>query len=479
MNNLFKCMLFATCLCVTNNSLAQSFEINAFEKQNKPMLKLLKKQYGVTPEVKISDDGYFYILLTSRAYKNGPQKYMLFDETGSPLYSEWVDSYSAVKGGYFYMGQMSGSTTKWGVISLKGKLVLPIQYDNIQRGEAMEAGTFTSSNQTYWHPQSKAFWLTTNKATSHHTFFADDGSTVMHEYDGEITGQLSYFWTIAPKGMLSTGNERGLLTFDGEIIYPQEYNRFYIEQSGLVNCYKKEPDGLSRCGGKMLNSMVTDIEVPPLFQDVTYNKAKSAIECKMHKDDDYEVYNPNKTYEVVYRNKGERLYDMGKYQDVITFYEGEGYGIIWGDYYMGLSAEKIAKTEMDKLNRVINTLNDETNYYLPIKNPENYNFDAGTISGMYTSAGIYLEKYINCEKIPADDPTLLKARKLRGDIIAARNSVTKKIDEYGAALQTATSKNIERERRIAEQRILEEQRAAQAAQATQQLIKGITNAFIR
>ncbi|MBO7067978.1 MAG: hypothetical protein J6W52_04795 [Bacteroidaceae bacterium] len=478
MRKFFKIALLAICLCLVSNAVAQKYELNAFEKQNKPMLKLLKKQYGTTPEVKLSDDGYFYILLTKSQYKNGPQKYMLIDEAGSPLCPEWLDKYSVLKGGFFYVGQNSGSSTKWGVVDSKGKQILPIRYDNIQQSGALEAGTFTSSSNTYWHPASKGFWLVTDNATSHHAFYSLDGSSVMHEYDGEIKPQLSYFWTIAPKNMLSTGNKKGLLTFDGEIIFPQEYNHFYIEPSGFVNCYKKESDGLSRCGGKMLKGATSDIIVPPLFQDVTYNSSKNAIECKIHRDEEYEVYNPQKSYEVVFRDKGERLYDMGKYQDVITFYEGEGYGIAWGDYYMGLSAEKIAKAEMNKLNSVINTLNDNTNYYLPIQNPDNYKFDAGTISGMYTSAGIYLEKYINSEKISADDPTLAKARKMRGEIITARNNVTKKIEEYGTALRSATAKNIERERKIAEEKALQAQREAAAARAVQQLSSGITNLIL-
>ena len=114
---------------------------------------------------------------------------------------------------------------------------------------------------------------------------------------------------------------------------------------------------------------------------------------------------------------------------------------------------------------------------MPINNPEKYKFDAGTISGMYTSAGIYLEKYINNPKVSQDDPTLLKARKLRGEIITARNNVTRKIEEYGTALQSATSRNIERERKIAEQKLLQAQKEAEAQRAAQQLGKAIGNLF--
>ncbi len=465
--------------CLGSTIYAQKYEINAFEKQNKAMLKELKKQYGSSLEVKLSEEGFFYILLTKKEYKKGPDKYFLIDESGSPLYNDWIDKYKYLMGGNFFVGQNVGNKTKWGVISSNGKQILPIKYDNIQHNFSHDSGTFTSSSKTYWHPSNKEFWLTTDNSNTapHHTFYTADGSNITHEYDGELRVQLSYFYNIAPVSMSSTGNQKGLLTLDGEVIFPQEYNRFYIETSGFVKCFKKETDGLSRCGGKMLNTTITDIVVPPIFFDVTYNTFTKTIECKIHRDDEYEVYNPQINYEANYKDKGERLYDMGKYQDVITYYEGEGYGIAWGDYYMGLAAEKIAKAEMDKMNNVIKTLNSSTDYYLPIKYPEKYRFDAGTISGMYTSAGNYLEKYINNGNVSPDDPTKAKARKMRGEIITVRNSVTKKIEEYGTALQTASSKNLERERKIAEQKVIQAQQDAETARAAQQLGKAIGNLF--
>ena len=422
-------------LCVCNTQQAQKYEINSFEKQNKEMLKQLKKQYGSSAEVKLTDDGFFYLVLSKKEYKKGPEKFFLLDEVGSPLYPDWIDNYNTIKGGYFYVGQNSGSKTKWGVINLKGKQVLPIQFDNIQQSEPLAAGNYTISSLNLWHPATNGFWLTTENSSSLHKFYSIDGSSIMHEYNGKIKSFLSYYWTIDGQGT----NSFGLLRFDGEVIYPQEYSAFKIEPSGIIICKKKQDDGLMLCGGKLLDQTISTIEVPTIFNDLEYDTSTRTIRCKVHRDDEYEIYNPQITYEIKFKDKGERLYDMGKYQDVITYYEGEGYGTAWGDYYMGLSAEKIAKTEMDKMNNVINTLNSSKNYYLPIQNPEKYTFDAGTISSMYTSAGIYFEKYINNDKISPNDPTMVKARKKRGEVITARNNVTKKIEEYGTALQSATS----------------------------------------
>lgn len=475
-NSIINYFIMTIVLCFGVELHAQKYEINAFEKQNKEMLKQLKKEYGTSPKVELTDDGSFYLVLAKKDGKKGSTRFLLMNDTGATLCSDWLDDYKAIKGGNFFVGINGESKKKWGVVSIKGKQLLPIQFDNIEHNNASEAGTFeTKSSNTYWHPSNKEVWISIDG--SHYTFYSADCSNVINEFEGKMVKQLSYFYNISPTSMSSNDNQKGLLTLDGSEIFPQEYNRFYIESSGFVNCYKKDPDGMSRCGGKMLDSSISDLLVPSLFLDVTYNNATKKIECKIHRDDEYEVYDPLKNYEVTFKDKGEKLYDMGNYQDVITYYEGEGYGTIWGDYYMGLSAEKIAKVEMDKMNNVINTLNSSTNYYLPINNPEKYKFDAGTISGMYTSAGIYLEKYINNPKVSQDDPTLLKARKLRGEIITARNNVTRKIEEYGTALQSATSRNIERERKIAEQKLLQAQKEAEAQRAAQQLGKAIGNLF--
>ncbi len=480
MYNIYKRIVFTFLIfCAVISSYSQDVEINAFKKQNKTLLKQLKKEYGTIPEVKLSENGNFYILFTKQEYKKGPNKFFLVDEAGMPLYNEWLDKFSECKGGYLFIGKNAGEKIKWGVTSFKGKHILPIKYDAVSYREACDAGSFTSSSLTYWHPASNECWVATDNSFvyPHHVYFNADGSVITHEYDGSLKTLLSYYNIIDKSSGLSDSNKKGLFTLDGEEIFSQEYYTFYIETSGFVNCFKKEPDGLNLCGGKMLDSTISDIVVPPMFFDVTYKPTTKTIEYKMHRDDDYEVYNPQKKYTNTFKDKGERLYDKGNYQDVITFYEGEGYGIVWGDYYMGLAAEKIAKAELDKMNSVIKTLKSNENYYLPLKNPEKYKFDAGTISGMYTSAGIYLEKYINNEKVSKNDPTLAKARKLRGEIIAARNNITKKLDEYGVALQSATNRNIERERKIAEQEALRQQQEAEAARSIQRLTRSLINLF--
>jgi hypothetical protein len=459
-------------LVVCTAAFGQKAEINAFEKQNKDLLKQLKKDFDAKPEVNMTKDGYFYIVLTKK--ENKVSRYMLRDESGAPLHDGLLDKYQSISGGYFFIGiknSVSG-LIKYGVVNVKGAQILPMSYDYISHRLACSAGAYTNSSTNYWRPASEECWATTVNANkdvpSHTVFYSADGRTVMHEYDGKIEEFKGSYWKLKPDQSGTNANDKALLTNDGSIIYPQQYYGFYIESSGLVNCIKAEADGLKLYGGKMLNSNVSTILVPPLFSDVTYNKTENVIKVKMHRDEDYQVYKPDSTYTLSFKDNGERLFDRGLYKEVISFYEGEGYGKPWGDLYMGLAAKHLAENEQNKMDKCIKTLKSNNEYWLPIKNPDKYQFDAGTIAGMYTSSMIYLEKYINNEKVADDDPSKIKARKIRGQVAKAKTDFNGKLEDYGVALRSATTRNVQREAQIAQQQ-------AQQQKATNDLINGLTN----
>lgn len=434
---------------------AQKDEIKAFEKINKDMLKAVKKQYKEDPEVKMASDQSFYLVLEKKIGKGktAVSSYMLLDEAGAPLYNDWVDSYQPIGGsGYIFIGlaQPNGKK-KFGAVDTKGNLILEPKYYSITQSQPLEAGNYTVEGSTYWHPATKGFWVTyDNDGDQNVTFFSLDGKNITHQYKGVVSKQINYFWKI-DQGIDNKDNKCGFYTYDGEEIFPQEFNRFYIEKSGLVNSIKREEDGTYRYGGRLLGNPLGELIIPAVFQDVTYDKSENKIKARIHRADDYEEYNPAKTYTVSYKDEGEKLFDQGKYKDVITYYEGVGLGAVWGYYYMGLAAANIAKDEQAKMDRCLNTLKSSTNYYLPIEHPERYKYDVGTISGMYTSASGYLFQYISSDKVAKDDPTMLKARQLRGEMVTASNALTAKINEYGDALSAATTKNIRRKAAQAEQ----------------------------
>lgn len=456
-------------MCVGTLAYAQKNEIKAFEKQNKEMLKQIKKQYKITPKVKLTKYGAFYIELKKKASKYGLEEFLLLDETGNQLYSDWIYSYSEISQyeNCFWISQFNGKSIKWGVIDIKGTQIFPVIYDKLWSIPKNDAGTYKSKFLTHWRPANISCWVVCDTINHRNTFYSSDGKVKLHEYDGVLEKLYDYFWTIKPAEASLTGHNKGLLTLDGEIIFDQEYDRFLIGSDGFVHSVK-DVDGMTLYGGKLINGELPGVVVPPTFCNLIYLTSENSIKCKMHRDDEFEIYDPQKQYEMTYKDKGERLYDMGKYQDVITFYEGEGYGTVWGDYYMGLAANEIASVEMSKMKNVINTLKDKNKYYLPIVKPDNYRFDAGTITSMYLSAGVYLEKYINSDKVAADDPSVVKAKKLRGEIVTNKNNVTKYIEEYGTALKNASIKNVEREQAIAVQK-------AKENAAAEQLATGLTN----
>lgn len=460
------------CMCVS--LLAQKGEIRAFERQNKPVLKMLKKEYLARPVVQMTEEGIFYIRLVKNI--NGAERFYLADETGALIYPELLDHCKPTAGGgYFFIGvNDAAGQALWGAIKITGTVVFPLKYKEgaLSYCPAYAESSYTYMNSTYWHPASAECWVTTETGgdgVTHNTFYAADGKTVLNQYVGTLSPFMCYFWTV--RSGKAGSNTAGLITTDGKSIFPQEYNQFVLLTSGLVGCAKREPDGLLLYGGKMLDSRTSDVEIPPVFNSLMYSDSQKTILCRMHRGDDFEPYNPMVTYETSHRDKGERLFDQGKYEDVIAYYEGEGYGAKLGNYYMGLAAKEIGYTEVKKMDRCIATLKSNTQYYLPVKNPEKYQFDAGTITTMYISAGTYLEKFINDSNIPDDDPYKIKARKLRGEIVTVRNGITKKVSEYGDALAAASRKNVEREAAIAA-------RQAQQQATANSIANGLTNILL-
>ena len=63
---ILKNILIVLLLAVCTTAFCQKEEINAFEKQNKDLLKQLKKDFQAKPEVNMTKDGYFYIVLTKK-----------------------------------------------------------------------------------------------------------------------------------------------------------------------------------------------------------------------------------------------------------------------------------------------------------------------------------------------------------------------------------------------------------------------------
>ena len=93
---ILKNILIVLLLAVCTTAFCQKEEINAFEKQNKDLLKQLKKDFQAKPEVNMTKDGYFYIVLTKK--DNKVSRFMLRDESGAPLHDGFIDKYQSISG---------------------------------------------------------------------------------------------------------------------------------------------------------------------------------------------------------------------------------------------------------------------------------------------------------------------------------------------------------------------------------------------
>lgn len=93
-NRLLSIIVSITILIGTSMSaLAQKAEIKAFEKDNKALIKQLKKDYGAKVEVKMNDDQAFYLVLTKN--ENKQTLIWLLDETGKDIYGQPLLQYTA------------------------------------------------------------------------------------------------------------------------------------------------------------------------------------------------------------------------------------------------------------------------------------------------------------------------------------------------------------------------------------------------
>ncbi len=100
---------------------AQVNEIKQFAKDNKDLIKQLKKEYKADVEVRMSNDYVFYFIIKSKE-KYSANKWVA-NETGQLIVNEPIFNVVPVEGGRFLIGDLSSSL--WGVYTVDGKEILP------------------------------------------------------------------------------------------------------------------------------------------------------------------------------------------------------------------------------------------------------------------------------------------------------------------------------------------------------------------
>lgn len=444
---------------------AQVNEIKQFAKDNKELIKQLKKEYKADVEVRMSNDYVFYFIIKSKE-KYSANKWVA-NETGQLIVNEPIFNVVPVEGGRFLIGDLSSSL--WGVYTVDGKEILPRQFTSISYGSKFNGGIYQWNNHDLYAPASQAFFMcvTGKDGDTKTTFYATDGATVLGEYPGELSPACDKYWMTGNSGRCN----RGLITMDGKRLTADEYETFYFYASGMITpCITGQYDN-KLYGAIMVNPEYTLEEpVPVLFHKVSWNDDTKRVQVKMHRDDAFVDYQPGQVYSVNFYDRGHGLYDAGNYQDVITYYEGEGYGHPWGYYLMGKSALELAYKEEFKMDYCISTLKSSDKYYLPVENPDNYAFNAGTVTEMYLRAGNYFERYINLPDSVVDAKWKDQALSLRGKAVAGSTGVARKTDEYGRALSSASARNIERKAEIARQQAARQQQVNNISRSVSKII---------
>lgn len=438
-------------LASTIAMMAQSpAEIKAFKNMNKPLFKQIEKDYkGYIAEVRKTTLGTFFITISKKPVKGVTGKSYIMSEGGTLMYPEPVDLWKSFSNARNALALQNDK--KWGVVDFDGNLIIPLSYDNVTYvSQNIES---TVEKNGLWHPANRDGFIT---ELAGKTNFHDNGGALYKTVNGCNKRVIDSFFLA-----LTTNGKKGLYTLDGTQLIPPVFDDYEVlSKKGVVKTIvTDEKTGLRSVGAKSFRSG-TSVEVPAQFYDVEWDESTKCFFISLHRDEPGIVYNPDSTYVVDYKDDGIKYWDAEKYDKVIEFYEGEGFGQPWGNYYMGLAAKAIAESERDILVNTINVLNNKDQYYYPIAYPDQYKINAEKALTMYLSSASYFEKYIKEDQVAEDDPTKLQARKLRGTMVSDERKYRDLLDEYTRQYAEASSKYAQVKAQL---QIQQAQRAAQNA----------------
>lgn len=415
-----------------NVCLAQKQEINAFREMNEKLLKSVKKEYKKEPRVELKDNVFFIVV---EGKVNKKKMLMVLNENGDLLTPEPVTSYAPFPNdkNYVWFSNQYGDKDLFGIVDYRnGQVVLQQKYSKVDRHHSNDAGKVPNG---VWRDATTDCWIAYDPANNETVFLSLDGKTTLNRVNGEYNFQDGEYVVAGDRG------RKGLYTMDGKEIMPQSYYTFRISKDGFVVTTANNPDLTPwklYYGGKMINPAMPQYQFNNDLMDLKFTDGVPYY--KVHRDDDWISYAAQPAYTVSYIDEGQKYYDNGEYDKVIAYYEGEGIDAPHGGYYMGLASKAIGDAEMTKLDNLISTLKDPDKYYLPVKNPENYTFNATLLGSQFILAQDYFDRFLKNNDTNADDPRVKRAKKYRGEAAVSRNSVARKIEDYTTAYTAASSK---------------------------------------
>lgn len=307
-------------------------------KDYKPTMKMLKKKYDLSRVIAISyKDGFNYFLLCKK--EKTENAVGIANKVGDlliPIGNKNI-FYKVENDGTRYF-LIKNRFLQYGVSDLYGKTMIPVKYFDItyypplKKGVTVQTSTYGGETfeSKYYHENCEGVFLAKYPEAS--CLVSSDGRILRDSIKGAIERCPGYWFVGEAKD-----NDRGLLSSNGETIVPREYRSIYILEK--VCYYEKVVDGITYKGAIALDNSVPI--VPCMFNTVFLSDDNNWF-VKRRANDETEKYNPDKNYNTDFHDKGEELYERGKYDEVIEFYAKEGIDAPWAKFFTAVSMKNNA-----------------------------------------------------------------------------------------------------------------------------------------
>lgn len=287
--------------------------------------------------------------------------------------------------------------------------------------------------------------------------------TTLVEYKTEIVN----LFATAYYSNLSLYSTDGKVIVNGaeKILFPNKKN---LKDNHIV--YEKRNAGIIQKGGLLLDNLSDS--VPCLFSDISYHYPKDSSEkaywsIKRSKNSDDEVYDKNRNYNVLYRDKGEELFEKGNYEGVINFYAKEGISAPWAKFFTGVSLMNLGREQILNLESSIRYLS------CPWKGFE-CTFDLPLAKKQLETAKTMLESYLKEDTIynkSAKSSLLVISHYLR-ELPQKEQAYQKALKDLKERKEQAKLAQIQREREI------QQRKNEQSSQIMMAILGGFAKALL-
>ena len=232
----------------------------------------------------------------------------------------------------------------------------------------------------------------------------------------------------------------------------------------MIN-YSKRIDGIEKVGGLLLDDV--NNSVPCSFSEVMYDFTKKCWKIKRSRESDYAIYNKDTDYNKSFRDKGEELFEKGKYAEVIGFYANDGIAAPRAKFFTGVSLMNLGREQILNLENSIRYLS------CPWKGFE-CTFDLPLAKKQLETAKTMLESYLKEDTIynkSAKSSLLVINYYLRG-LPQKEQAYQKALKDLKERKEQAKLAQIQREREI------QQRKNEQSSQIMMAILGGFAKALL-